>query len=309
MAEHQFKLVTRQIGKTMPNAIELPVHIVLLATDLSDNSPVALNYAVGIASAYRAKLFLVHVLDPATTSTALDSSPSDLRNLALAAKLELTRISQSLLAAQGITCEIIVRHGNVRDLIFQAQQECSADLVVLGSSGRKGKPLGSVSEAVLRSIPCSVLTVGPHVERRQFSPKAQSILFPTDFSAPSLAALPAAASLAVNLSARLVLLHICDPYHLHSCFEHEAECGKKLSDLARSVKKKLVHVETFIQQGSIAESTVSFAKEKNVDYIVMGVHHGDLEDGTRLQGTVSDIVREALCPVLTVAEDARARIQ
>lgn len=298
-------------GKTVSKVSGPPFHGVLLATDLSENSPVALNYAAGIASAYGAELFLIHVLDPEATHSAMDSSSSDLRNLAEAAKVELNRISQSLLAAQGISGNILVRQGNVRDLIFQARQECLADLVVLGSSGKKagpGRMLGSVAEAVLRSQPCSVLTIGPCVEWNSFSKQAQSVLFPTDFSASSLAALPVAVSLAVNFSASLFLLHICDPYKLHSCFKYEEICREKLGELARSVEQQ-VQVRHFAQTGDIAERIVSLAKEKSVDFIVMGVHHGDLEDGSRLHGTVSDIVKAARCPVFTVAEPTNIRVQ
>lgn len=291
----------------MSSIIQSPVHNVLFATDLSDNSTVALKYAASMASRFGANLFLLHVLDPAAADNSMDSSPADFRNLAQAANLELKHISQSLLAAQGLTGKILVRSGNVRDLIFQVQQECSADLVVLGSSGKRsgrGGRLGSVAEAVLRSLPCNVLTVGPQVELRLSSSKAEAVLFPTDFSAPSLAALPAAVSLATSFSADLLLLHICDPYEGLSCFEQEAKRQERLRDLVRSVEKQTKRVKHFLREGRIAERTVSFATEQNAAFIVMGVQHGDLEGGTRLHGIVSDVVREAHCPVLTVAEHA-----
>lgn len=84
----------------MPNDTKSP-YAVLFATDLSDGSSIALNYAAGLASVYKANLVLVHVLDPASQSNPMDSSTSDLRKLAQSSKLELERISQSLLAAHG----------------------------------------------------------------------------------------------------------------------------------------------------------------------------------------------------------------
>ncbi len=285
--------------------IQSPVHTVLFATDLSGNSSVALQYAAWMVSTFGAKLFLLHVLDPASADNPMESSPADFRDLIEAAKLELQHISQSLLAAQGIAGKILVRSGNVRDVIFEVQQECSADLVVLGSSGkrshRSGK-LGSVAEAVLRSSPCNALTVGPHVEQRLSSGKAESVLFPTDFSARSIAALPVAISLAVKFSADLLLVHIYDPYESKYSFEQEAKCQERLTDLVRSVEKQTKRVKHFLQKGRIAECMVSFAKEQNAAFIVAGVQQGDLVDGTRLHGVFCDVVREAHCPVLTVAE-------
>lgn len=293
----------------MPSTIKSPFHVVLFATDLSDRSSAALRYAASAAAAYGAKLFLVHVIDPDITPT--DSSPSDLRDLAQSATSELKDICQSLLATHGMAGEAIVRYGNVRDVIFQVQQECSADIVVLGSSGKKigsNNTLGSTAEAILRSMPCNVLTIGPHSEWRPFSTKAQAVLFPTDLSAESLAALPTAISMATSLSASLLLLHVCDPYELHSCFEREADCREKLQKVAASVKNQSLQVAYFVEDGRIAQRVLSFAKEKNVGLIVMAIHQGNLDDGTRLHGTVSDIVRESHCPVLTVAHHVAAPI-
>ena len=296
----------------MPNDTKAP-YAVLFATDLSDGSSIALNYAAGLASVYQAKLVLVHVLDPALQSGSTDSSASDLRQLAQSAKLELESISRSLLAAHGITGEIVVRYGNVRDVIFQVQQECSVQLVVMGSSGKKkgasGKTLGSVAEAVLRSLPCSVLIVGPRVGRRPFSEKAGAVVFTTDFSPISLAALPVAASFSARLSANLLLLHVRDSHEMHAGFEDELKNREKLKKLAQSVETEPGQVKYFIEGGEVAQSALSFARDHNADFIVMGAHHGDLDDGTRLHGIVSDIVREAHCPVITIAEATIAASQ
>ena len=292
----------------MSSTIRHTIHSVLFATDLSVDSHVALAYAIDIAAACKAKLFIVHVLDPGAAN-AIDSTSSDLRKLAETAKNDLKQISESLLAAQGINGDVLVRYGSVRDLIFQAQQEFSADMVVLGSSGRKtghGKGLGSSAEAILRSIPCVALTIGPGVVRpgavqRPMPPGIQTVLFPTDFSATSLAALPTVISAVTSLPAHMLLLHVCQLYGSPSCLGHEAVCQEKLDKIAEFVEKQSVPVERLIRQGDIIENILSLANEKEVSFIAMGVHRGDLEDGTRLHGIVSEIIREARCPVLTKA--------
>jgi nucleotide-binding universal stress UspA family protein len=288
------------------------IHSVLFATDLSDSASTALRYATGITLAFGAKLFLVHVLDPAVANSLMDSSSSGLRNLAENAKSELTRISKCLLAAQGVPSEVLVRHGNVRDMIFQIQQEYAADLIVLGSSGNKagrGRGFGSIAEAILRSMPCSVLTIGPKVKPHFVSTETQTILFPTDFSERTLGAISAAVSLAAKFSANLLLLHICDPHEHHSCFEHEMACKRKLNEIARSIEKQEIKVEQRMREGRIEENILAVAREEHADFIVMGVHGGDLEDGTRLHGIVSEVVREADCPVLATAHQQTSHHQ
>ena len=55
--------------------------------------------------------------------------------------------------------------GDARDVICQTAKEVHADLIVMGTHGRRGVTralLGSVTENVVRQAPCPVLTVRPH---------------------------------------------------------------------------------------------------------------------------------------------------
>ena len=62
----------------------------------------------------------------------------------------------------GFTVTTAVEEGSAKSIIVDAADKWPADLVVLGSHGRKGLArflLGSVSEGVARYAPCSVLIV------------------------------------------------------------------------------------------------------------------------------------------------------
>ena len=63
----------------------------------------------------------------------------------------------------GVDVEVtLIENNDVGDAIMQFQKRTSADLIVMGSHGRKGIKrflLGSVAEAVLRNIDCPVLIV------------------------------------------------------------------------------------------------------------------------------------------------------
>jgi len=66
----------------------------------------------------------------------------------------------------GVTCEVM--EGYIKDKILETAREWPADLIVMGSHGRRGFTrflLGSVSEAVVSHAPCSVEIVKlPHPE-------------------------------------------------------------------------------------------------------------------------------------------------
>ena len=282
------------------------VHRVLFATDMSDSSVTALSYAAGLAKKYGATLIVVHVLDTSGAGGLADASGMELRSLVESTRNEL-KLSVENWSQQEFPTEVLVRYGNVPDSIFQIQREYAVDILVLGSSGRKigrGPRLGSIAEAILRSMPCSVLTVGPGVQHHIFSSKAQRIVFPTDFSEVSLAAFPLTTSFAASLSANLILLHVFDQNSLQFGPKHEATCKRKLEELLAAVADPTIVVESAVMQGDVAASIVSCAQRNRADFIVMGVHGGDLNDGTKLHGKIQHVIRSARCPVLTLMTPA-----
>ena len=83
------------------------------------------------------------------------------------------------------------------------------DLAVIGTHGHGGLTkvfLGSVAEQIFHKAPCPVLTVGPNVSTDPVSIAAiHQILYATDFTPESLAAVPYAISLAEENQAHLSL--------------------------------------------------------------------------------------------------------
>jgi len=144
----------------------LPKNI-LVPTDLSAGAEEALDYACELARQFGATVHLLNVisipalgvpeLGVAMASTVIDSIIKDNEEAlhALAAK-------KCLQASIG---QILLRTGDARDVINNAAKELHADLIVMGTHGRRGVSralLGSVTETVVRTAPCPVLTVRPH---------------------------------------------------------------------------------------------------------------------------------------------------
>ena len=149
----------------------LPKHI-LVPTDLSEGAEEALDYACELARPFGATVHLLHVigipmlgvpeLGVALTSTVIDSLVRD-NQLALEQLAERKRP----LATFG---EVLLRTGDARDLINQTAKELGADLIVMGTHGRRGVSralLGSITETVVRTAPCPVLTVRPHTAHHE----------------------------------------------------------------------------------------------------------------------------------------------
>lgn len=141
----------------------LPVSI-LVPTDFSETAEGALDYAITLAAKLGARIHLVNAigipalgipeLGVALTSTMIDS-------IVRGNQVALDRLVDKR-RGQATFGEVMLRTGDVRDIILNAAEEVHADLIVMGTHGRRGVShalLGSIAEAIVRTAPCPVLTV------------------------------------------------------------------------------------------------------------------------------------------------------
>jgi len=137
------------------------IHTILHPTDFSAPSEPALRLAGTLASDYGAHLVILHVIrTPLALSDGvifpeLDDGHDELRD-----KLDRLEIPEDNV---GVIRRL--EEGNPAAEILQAARLCRADLIVMGSHGRRGWGrllLGSVTDEVVRQATCPVLTVTMH---------------------------------------------------------------------------------------------------------------------------------------------------
>jgi nucleotide-binding universal stress UspA family protein len=187
-------------------------------------------------------------------------------------------------------------------------REIASDLIVMGTHGRTGMRsllAGSVAIAVMRRAHCPVLALrSPEVPRE--AKEIRMILHPTDFSVDSEAVLRVARSLARDLGARLVILHVA-PLDILSSGTMTAPVDPRVyNDLLEDVRKRVDgpdlknRVETEFTRGDAAAEILRAASELGSDLIVMGTH-GRTGLSRLLMGSVAEFVLpRASCPVLVV---------
>jgi nucleotide-binding universal stress UspA family protein len=285
---------------------------VLFLTDFSEPSEAALPFAIGIARAYGAKIFALHVLrpDPMLYSTPPSAAIAQ-QAQEESAEAEMQRV-ESVLA--GLPHATFVEWGDGIWLrVEQALKDYAIDLIVLGTHGRTGAEkllLGSVAEEIFRRSPVPVLTIGPLVRSRAHNgARFHNVLFATDFSSHSLVALPYALSLAQENQARLTLLHVVlanKPVDAVSVNETDTvSLISKLNKLVPEEARLWCQPESFVEKGRPATQLLETAKRRGADLIVLGIRNGSqhLGSATHLSGaTAHKVVAHAECPVLTVRE-------
>jgi nucleotide-binding universal stress UspA family protein len=130
-----------------------------------DDDPIAAHAAdVGIelARSVGAELAFVHAIDPSLTFSPEAGLPAD--ELSLRLQQDGSRIMTDFRARLpvGTAALQFIRQGDPGSEIVKAASEWPADLIVIGSHGRRGltrAALGSVAETVMRHAPCPVLVV------------------------------------------------------------------------------------------------------------------------------------------------------
>lgn len=144
--------------------------------------------------------------------------------------------------------------------------------------------------------------------------RVKSILVPTDFSEPSLAAWNYAQWLATRLGARIHLLHVISPPAFFDAWGTDGlalRVAEILKDGERVARERLqamvpasgplarrVRIATAV--GTTVDRILDYVDEQDVDLVVMGTHgRGAL--GHLLLGSVAErCVQRSMVPVLTV---------
>ncbi len=132
---------------------------ILVATDFSQQSENALDWARCVAEAFGAKLVLLHVIDVFSLSEtgALMTGMDPLCMI----REQVTRNFDQLKAALP-DAEMLIREASPRPSIVETAVELNCDLIVMGTHGRSGLAhllLGSVAEYVVRHSKVPVMTV------------------------------------------------------------------------------------------------------------------------------------------------------
>ena len=138
-----------------------------------------------------------------------------------------------------------------------------------------------------------------------------TVLFPTDFSTASDAALSHAEALAKQSGAELLIMHVEEPPLAYGGGELYYGLPEPTSDRIQKMladvrpKDPEVKFKHRLTMGDPAGEIVRIAGEEKADSIVLGTH-GRTGLSRLLMGSVAEgVVRRAPCPVLVYRESAR----
>ncbi|MGE5238529.1 MAG: universal stress protein [Chloroflexota bacterium] len=203
--------------------------------------------------------------------------------------------------------ESLVCEGEPCDVIVDVANGKSADLIALGTYGRRGLRrlfMGSVTSGVIVQSHCDVLVVKRTCS--ECTGRYESLLVPFDGSKLSREALSRACELSRSDGAEVTVVYVVPRYEEMVGFFRTAAIQKSLMREAEGVVSEArsvasgfgVPVNTVIQEGHAATRVVEIAGTLKSDLIVMGSHGWSGIDRAVMGSTAERVITHASCPVL-----------
>lgn len=155
---------TNALKRAKASSPALHIRSIMVPLDFSPPSRKALEAAVAFARRFKAKLTLVHVVEPMATPDFASTFPLVMESdqVKAAAKGKLTSLIKEARIPRGTVGQVLVRFGSAFHEITDAARMLKVDLIIIsthGHTGLKHALLGSTAERVVRHAPCPVFVV------------------------------------------------------------------------------------------------------------------------------------------------------
>lgn len=285
---------------------------ILVSTDFSNHSEIALSFGKNLARITGATLHVLTVVEP--LSLVVEGSET-LQAEFVEQGNTFARTAMQKLAGgfqqEGIVTRPAVNTGHPVEQILLYASENNIDCIVMGTHGRRGVQrlfLGSVAEEILHRAHCPVMVVN-NQHTRAATLSLETIVVPIDCSDYSDFVVEYGVTLANLLRARVELVHVVEPSKhkevpagLDVDFDASLyyEAGEQLKVYAGQFIDAGIDVQTHLLSGYADETITTFSNTVKADMICVGAHGKRGSLAVTLGSTATRIVRNASCPVLAV---------
>ena len=293
----------------------LEIKLILCPIDFSEFSVRAYRHALSLAEHYRAKLVVQHIVElwryPSVGFVANAGLYEEFCQVRREDGKEQLEELVKKYTPDEIQPELAVDLGMAPDSILSFAQARKADLIVMGTHGRRGYDrlmLGSVTDRVMRRAPCPVLAVCKPPrdsmaaeEERGHVHHLNRILFCTDFSENAERALNYAISVTAEYEAELTLLHVLEDIPTAAnAAEAIAVAKVQLDKLIPPGGRKTCKIKTAVRIGKPYGQIIQLALEAQADLVTMAVRGRGALDLSVFGSTTYRVMQLGPCPVLAV---------
>jgi nucleotide-binding universal stress UspA family protein len=139
------------------------INKIIVPTDGSDPSMRAADYAVKLAKCFHSEIIAIYVIDRLILEEVSKGHERNILEEEIRNKAQrcLNYIVSSV-EKEGLKATSLLVEGQPHDQIIHYAESLKADMIVMGSRGRRGMErilIGSVAERVIEYAPCPVLVL------------------------------------------------------------------------------------------------------------------------------------------------------
>ncbi len=286
---------------------------ILVGTDFSDRSELALEMALGLARRDGSELILAHVMsDKAhqeaaqnTRSTRAEDQPTYRLKRKLGSHLEHRDLGH-------VNTRTLVAHGNPAERMVALSKELHPDLIVVAPSAKSTLErlwLGSTARSLLRDARAPVWIARPNAKGT-----LRHIAVAMDYSPASAQALRLAAAQALRQRAPLTLLHVAkDPgdIEVHAGqrpgqLDVQRQANERFRQhtqaLLEQLPKRPRQIDTHVLYGPARQELTRYAHSQNIDLLVIGHHHQSRLLETLRGATDQTLLDQVPCSLLVTRD-------
>ncbi|MEW5723537.1 MAG: universal stress protein [Thermodesulfobacteriota bacterium] len=294
--------------------MKVQLNTIICTTDFSDLANQAVPYALALAQEYKAKLYVCHVIDLPAAAMYGEAlvDPQEIQ-------LQIENYAQEqvgrMVGQRPVDWEPLITVGHPAEEIARLAGEKKVGLVIAATHGRSGLQrliLGSVTERLMRTLPCPLLVSPDPAAGLKKEVRFRRLLVGCDFSQDSDLAVEYGLHLAQEFQAELHLAHVIEPTLLKDMLRPgsapDTEIRQGLRDRLNEDLAGLIPEEahnwcdckTSLLAGQPHEELTKYAVIHDVDLIVLGVHGRGFVELLLVGSTTDRVIRMAPCPVLAV---------
>ncbi|MEM8995626.1 MAG: universal stress protein [Acidobacteriota bacterium] len=294
---------------------------ILVPTDFSACSEVALRQAMAFARRDGGTLHIVHVMPSFENNPYIPMQSGEWGAFFVQQEENARDLLEEWIGkfdTEGLDVERHLPLGAAAaPAILGLAEEIGAELIVVGAYGRRGFRrlfFGSVTQEIVRHAECAVLTVRESAEPI-IKEWPDRILVPVDLSAPCEHALKAVPTMA-GPGTRIDLVHVIDLLNTlpvaagavglsfpEARANADGAVRRFIAETDGGPDLDAGHVTFEIIEGRPAEALAEYAAERGVDLLVIATH-GLSGLNRLLLGSVTErLLRQVDCPVLTLRAD------
>ena len=264
---------------------------IIVGTDFSKGSYVALELAVDIANKIHADIQLMWICREKMLYT--DDQNNYVRNLATQKMDDLCEKYQPQL--NGTTITPIIMQGKVAPMLAAQADKVKASMIVIGTNGASGFEkywMGSTAVRIVQEATCPVLSIR---EGFNFHKSLERILVPLNMSTNSRQKLPVAVKMAKAFGSQI---NILGQYENTSQAQTVNIYIKQAETFLQ--KQNIQYTTEIMQSKSLADDVLSYADTISADLIVISTEQDQILSSLFIGTTAQQLVHHSLIPILSV---------